>query len=57
MGSEHSDFTSMSSASRFVESCGAGVNLADAPEGFVPLLFETGLIVGTDRPVAGLDEA
>ena len=55
-GERASDSPIMSSASRVCRKCGAEI-FADAPEGLcTACLFETGLNLLTDDPVAGLDE-
>src|SRR4030095_10176528 len=55
-GERASDSPIMSSASRVCRKCGAEI-FADAPEGlWTACLFETGLNLLTDDPVAGLDE-
>ena len=55
-GEHASDSPIMSSASRVCRKCGAEI-FADAPEGLcTACLFETGLNLLTDDPVAGLDE-
>src|SRR5256714_7353754 len=55
-GERASDSPIMSSASRVCRKCGAEI-FADAPEGLcTACLFETGLTLLTDDPVAGLDE-
>src|ERR1043166_156170 len=55
-GERASDSPIMSSARRVCRKCGADI-FADAPEGLcTACLFETGLDLLTDGPVAGLDE-
>src|SRR5437764_11762205 len=55
-GERASDSPIMSSASRVCRKCGAEI-FADAPEGLcTACLFETGLNLLTNDPVAGLDE-
>src|SRR5258705_7074467 len=55
-GARVGDSPIMSSASRVCRKCGAEI-FADAPEGLcTACLFETGLNLLTDDPVAGLDE-
>ena len=56
MGSARSDSPIMSSAPRVCRKCGAEI-FADAPEGLcTACLFETGLNLLADAPVAGVGD-